>query len=234
MLWEQCPQEFRRRYVDGEALETTEAMAFGQAIHQGLEAHYQGLDGERAFRRAWKATATPDAPRRLTVVGLELLEQAFALDLRGVPERGFSVDTEADLGAPIVGAIDLWGADNVIYDFKTTRGLWSQARAEREVWQPLLYTWARWLDEPSYEIAFEYIVLNRVTGTLERFRREWTHEEWLDQMSCLHERMRTIAGRLHDGDFSCPERHGQCPECGGQWGHDHDCEGTAPGLRIRL
>jgi hypothetical protein len=221
-LFEQCPQLFKAHYVDGEAMEVTEAMAFGSAVHHGLEAHYQGQDGVRAFRDMWKGYPTEN--RGLTAVGLDLLEQTFALKLEGIPERGFSIDTESELGAPIVGAIDLWGADGVIYDFKTTRGAWSQERAQREQWQPILYTWARWNDEPEYAAAFEYIVLDRVRGTLSRFRREWTPLEWLEQINGLWTRMQRISVDVAQNRYVCSGDHPNCPECGAKWEHGHECE----------
>jgi len=225
MLWDQCPGSFKERYVDGQPAVVTEAMAFGQAVHMGLEAHYRGDDGIRAYRAAWKhfASELPNVDKSLTGTGLTLIEQVQELNLEGLPERGFSIDTEADLDAPIVGAIDLWGSDGVIYDFKTTKGLWSQARAEAELWQPALYTWARWNEEPSYAGQFEYIVLNRVLGTLQRFRRQWTVDQVLEQQNEAWGRMRAIAANVKADRYVCHGKHGFCPECGDRWSHDHAC-----------
>jgi hypothetical protein len=226
MVWDQCPGEFRARYVDGQPVQLTEAMVFGQSVHLGLEAHYQGHDGIRAYRAAWKQYTVELGGRvdpNLTGVGLDLIEQVQALDLEGIPERGFSIDTEADLDAPIVGAIDLWGADGTIYDFKTTRGLWSQARAETEFWQPALYAWARWNEEPHYAGQFEYIVLNRVSGALQRFRRAWTTDEVLEHLNEAQTRMRAIAEAVREDRYECHGKHGYCPECGDRWSHGHAC-----------
>lgn len=236
MMWEQCPALFRMHYIDDEPLELTEAMLFGQAIHMGLEAHYNGEDGERAFRAAWKqftAELGGQVGRDLTGTGLRLLDQVFELQLAGVPERGFSLDTNVEFGAPIVGAADLWGNDGVVYDFKTTRGLWSQERAQQEQWQPLLYSYARWDEEPVYDASFEYIVLNRVTGTLQRFRRQWTPDVWVEQMSALWSRMGAISRDLAAGRFDCTGKHGYCPECGARWAHDHVCEQVMQRIRLR-
>lgn len=227
MTWDICPGEFKARYVDEVPFQMTEAVAFGQSMHMGLEAHYRGEDGVRAFRAAWKQYSRDlgrlNADSHLTSTGLDLLDQVFELDLKGTPERGFSIDTNEELGAPIVGAVDLWGNDGVIYDFKTTRGLWSQERAQKETWQPLLYTWARWEEEPSYDATFEYIVLNRITGTLQRFRREWTADEWNAQWNAMRERAQQIADDIREGRFECHGNHGYCPECGDRWSHEHAC-----------
>jgi len=241
MLFDLCAASFKERYVDGILEPPTPALYFGQAVHQGLEAHYNGDDGMPAFRRAWKQFAAElEVPAReaarLAATGLQLLDQVLDLGLSGVPERGFSLDTNLELGAPIVGAIDLWdvdGASPVIYDFKTTRGCWSQARAQAEVWQPLLYTYAAWSETGRWP-AFEYIVLNRVTGTLERFRRQWTEDEFLEQLNAMWLRACQISVAVAQGRFACSGKHGACFECGSSWSHDHDCDATPHSKRIRV
>jgi hypothetical protein len=235
MLYEQCPLLFKERYVDGVAVAPTEAMCFGSAVHLGLEAHYQGQDGERAFRAAWKQYTKElgTVDRSLTATGLNLLDQVFALELNGTPERGFSLDTNADLGAPIVGAVDLWDeAHHVIYDFKTTVGAWSQLRAQKEVWQPCLYSHAFWTETDVWP-SFEYIVLNRATGALSRFRREWTEQEFLEQMGAAWDRMRLIANNVAADRLTCNGQHGYCPECGDRWQHDHVCGPSTDRVRLK-
>ena len=234
MTFDVCPGEYKARYVDGQPFEMTEAVAFGQAVHQGLEAHYRGGDGEGQFRKIWKdlrgvlENAGIATDPKLTATGLSLLDQVYDLDLQGIPERPFSLDTP-ELGAPIVGAIDLWGQDT-IYDFKTTYGSWSQARAEREVWQPVLYAWAYW-DETDRLPDFEYIVLNRATRAVSRFRRHWEPDGYLAQLNEAWLRMRTIWALVEGDELHCHGNHGFCPECGDRWAHDHAC---TPSARIRL
>jgi len=230
MVYDVCPEEFRIRYLDdGVPQLQTEAMCFGKAVHQGLEAHYQGGDGEFVFRRAWREYAAElradgqYVDPRLSSTGLYLLDSVFELQLQGQPEHGFSLDTEAELGAPIVGAVDLWG-DGTIYDFKTTVGAWSQMRAQKEVWQPCLYTWAYW-DATAVWPAFEYVVLNRATRGLSRFRREWTAEEYLAHMDDAWGRMRAIASAVAADALTCHGQHGFCLECGDRWSHGHLCVG---------
>jgi hypothetical protein len=233
MAWDICPGEYKARYVDERPFELTEAVAFGQSVHMGLEAHYAGQDAERAFRAAWKTYSDQlgRVHRGLTSTGLELLDKTIALDLHGIPERGFSIDTETVLGAPIIGAVDLWG-DGVIYDFKTTRGLWSQERADAELWQPLLYAWAYWQECGTFP-DFEYIVLNRVTGALDRFRRAWSEESWAERFGEAYDRMRAIQGAVAARKFDCPKLHGFCPECGDRWTHYHTCdEATSRPIRL--
>lgn len=234
MVYDQCPAEFRSRYVDGVAIEPTEALCFGKAVHMGLEAHFSGQDGERAFRAAWQVYREELGDQQvhsLTGVGILLIEQVKALHLKGIPERGFSLDTELVLGAPIIGAIDLMG-NGTLWDFKTTRGHWSQERAQTELWQPVLYAWAA-LQETGSLPAFEYIVMNRVTGQLDRFRRTWDEESWSEQWAKAYERMRATAQAVKNDQLECHGKHGACPECGERWSHEHVCDDTAA-RRIRL
>lgn len=236
MLYEQCPLLFKERYIDGVGIVPTEAMSFGSAVHRGLEAHYQGTDGIRAFRAAWKALAkelgSPVDPS-LTATGMTLIEHVIELDLKGIPEYGFSIDTNADLGAPIVGAIDLFDREGgIVYDFKTTVGAWSQARAQKEIWQPALYTTAFW-DATGDWPEFHYIVLNRATGQLSRFQRQWTPEEYLEQMNAAWDRMVEIARAVAADELVCNGKHGYCPECGDRWQHEHACGPTPDRVRLK-
>jgi len=234
MLFDQCPALFKERYIDGVALVETEGLCFGKAFHLGLEEHFRGGDGERTFRKAWRKFSGDlgHVNATLTSTGLALLDKVFELQLQGEPERWFSLDTD-ELGAPTVGALDLWDqVNNIVYDFKTTFGAWSQARAEREVWQPVLYAWAIW-DATDQLPDFEYIVCNRATRALDRFRRIWTPDGYLEQMNLAWGRMRTISTMVAADVLDCHGNHGFCPECGGRWSHDHVCEQVTERIRLR-
>lgn len=237
MKFDECPANFKEHYVDGVVTPPTEAMSFGTAVHAGLEAHFNGQDAERAYLAAWKALRqelTTPVDSRLTGRGLDLIDKVIALDLHGVPERGFSVDTNLELGAPIIGALDLLDLEhNVVYDFKTTRGAWSQKRAQKEAWQPLLYTYAVW-EETGEWPAFEYIVLDRALGTLSRFRREWTAEQWWDEMNALWVRMCEVSVAVAKGQLECSGQHGHCLECGERWNHEHVCDPVQAGRKAHI
>lgn len=202
--WDYCPQEFYRRYVLREPIEPNTPMFFGTAVHKGLEAHYRGEDADLAFRRTWRQLVTelvavgykmPD----LTGIGLDLIEKVIALDLHGEPERKIWVRSDSYLNAPLLGYTDLWCVDtNTIIDFKTTLGSWSAERAEREMWQPCLYSWAYWL-ETEIVPAFEYIVLNRGTGELQRFKTQRTHEQIMNTLT----RAREIAVAVEHEQWDC-------------------------------
>jgi hypothetical protein len=220
MLWDQCPGSFKERYIDGVWTPPTEAMAFGSAVHAGLEEHFRGGNGDLAFRRKWKEYGTDGD--YLTATGLDLLDLVYDLNLSGSPEWGFELQTP-ELGANTIGFIDLVGSDGIVYDFKTTRGKWSQARAQKELWQPLVYTLAVLDVNPDFQGDFEYIVLNRDTRQLDRFRREWTADEWVAEVNAMWDRARIIGNDCAADRFECHGKHGFCPECGDRWQHGHTC-----------
>lgn len=233
-MWERCPAEFYARYIRGAKEPPSEAMLFGSAVHQGLEAHYLGGSGVTAFRSVWKATVAGElhgeANVSLTAVGLDLIERVVDLGLHGIPEWPFTLPTEAAWGAPTVGAVDLVDIDEGrIFDFKTTTGAWSQTRAERDIWQPGLYSWAlaEQLDWPE---RFTYVVLNKVSRTVDLFDLDDLEGRW----ATMDEMARTIAQRVRDGEYGCHGKHGVCPECGVRWDHDHVCDLSAAPPRIRL
>jgi PD-(D/E)XK nuclease superfamily len=236
VCWDTCPREFYLRYVQRVPMVPTEALHFGTAVHKGLEAHFQGGDGEVAFRRTWRTLSDElrqsgyDVASHLSRTGLELIEKVTALGLVGEPERKVWIRTDAYLGAPILGYADLWSPQtDTIFDFKTTVGAWSAARAEKEVWQPCLYSYA-YRSEMEVLPRFEYIVLNRVTGTLERFETQRSDDQIMDALS----RAREIATAVQREQFDCQCRTGaDCPECGARWEHGHVCD-LSKSTKIRL
>ena len=237
VCWTQCPYEFYLRYVQHEPMVATEALHFGTAVHRGLEAHYRGTDGARAFRLAWRELGDElratglHVDAGLSAMGLDLVEATIALGLRGEPERRVWLRTDATLTAPTLGYMDLFSPDAVeVVDFKTTVGAWSQERAEKEIWQPCLYSWAFW-EETGKLPTFRYVVLNRRSGQLEQFVTRRTH----DDIAVMLERAIAISRGVQREEFDCvcPKRNTDCPECGGHWEHGHVCE-PARGLRIKL
>jgi hypothetical protein len=174
-----------------------------------------------------------EAGGSLYLEGLRMLEQVEALRLnedgRSRSEWKITIPTEwGGLDWPVVGAVDLWSPPwskhgAVVWDFKTTVGKWSQLRADKERWQPLLYSWAyvRAFDTLP---TFRYLVMNRLTGTVETFDRTWSRrrdfERDLDDLEFAAEE---IAEAVVKGDFDCSRGHGTCLECGEQYGHDHTC-----------
>lgn len=169
----------------------------------------------------------------LYLAGLRMIDQVASLDLNGdgrsSSERPILIPTRwAKLDWPVVGAVDLWSPPwaqhgAVVWDFKTTAGTWSQTRADKERWQPLLYTWAY---VRAFDVlpTFRYLVLNRVRGTVETFDRTWSSRRAFDaDLRDLSYAAVEIAESVRDGNFDCGRKHGNCLECGDAYGHDHVC-----------
>jgi hypothetical protein len=232
VCFDQCPALFKERYIDRVPMPPTEALHFGTAVHKGLEAHFRAEDGELAFRRVWRQLVQQldHVDPGLSKIGLDLIEKVVDLGLSGEPERKIWMRTDDMLGAPTLGYADLWCPDTrTIIDFKTTVGAWSAERAEKETWQPCLYSYAFWLEHDTLP-RFEYIVLNRATGALQRFETQRTHE----QIDAAFQRAAVIAKAVRLERWDCACRTGaDCPECGAKWEHNHVCQ-LSTGTRIRL
>lgn len=169
----------------------------------------------------------------LYLEGLRMIDQVAAMNLnrdgRSKSERWFSIPTEwGGLDWPVVGAVDLWSPPwsqhgAVVWDFKTTVGSWSQTRAEKERWQPLLYTWA-YVRAYDRLPTFRYLVLNRMTGAVDTFDRTWSSKRELrEDLNDLEFHAEEIAECVAVGNFECSLKHGNCLECGESYGHDHVC-----------
>ena len=267
MLFEECPQRYQARYIDGVASEPSLAMLFGHTVHTALEVLLQGQgggcpvcaarnvdhgDGDAASRldcaravyyqqfdimRSILADEGVEAGGLLYLEGLRMIDQVDHLRLnddgRSAPERWFKIPTRwGGLTWPVVGAVDLWSPPwskhgAVVWDFKTTVGSWSQERAERERWQPLLYSWA-YVRAFDVVPTFRYLVLNRVTGAVDTFDRTWAKRgDFIEDLTDLEFHAEEIAEAVAEGNFSCTRGHGTCLECGEPYGHDHVCRRPA-------
>ena len=137
------------RYVEGLREPPNVPMHFGSAVDDGLSAHFRGEDPDLAFLRSWKNKSIglrslgQHVPASLTRTALDLMAQVVALGLSGEPQHRITLHWEPWLGVPVIGYADLWCPDtHTVIDWKVTSGKWSQARADREVWQPALYSLA--------------------------------------------------------------------------------------------
>lgn len=189
--------------------------------------------------RAMLAEDGIEAGGLLYLEGLRMIDQVAAMQLNADgasrSERWWTIPAnEAHLAGawPIVGAVDLWcppwsqhGA--VVFDFKTTVGSWSQARADRERWQPLLYAWAYARAYGTVPI-FRYLVLNRTTNDVQMFDRVWaSRAEFEDDLADMRFHAEEIAEAVADGNFDCTRKHGNCLECGESYTHGHECRRPA-------
>lgn len=138
--WIDCPMKWKAVYVDSIKIAPSPAMAFGTAIHRALEAHH---------RDAWYGSARPVAAlvqvfrealveetakgvvldsdemaaQATVLIGLYLdkfgAERVSATEL-SLTAPVLDPETGEDLGAELVGVIDLITADGCVVDIKTS------------------------------------------------------------------------------------------------------------------
>lgn len=204
-----CPAQFHRSYILGIKDPPSGEMAFGSAVHEGIEANLNGQDGELVFLRSWRTALTqlPDTQRPLfqglSTRGLDLLSMVAGLDLQGESEKRIGV-IHPEIPLPFIGYVDLW-TEGHIYDFKTTRSGWSQKKADAQVFQPAIYSQAH-IDTFGTIPRFTYVVLPRIAGPLQLVDGSRTGAQIFDAF----ERTREILARIEAGLFDCT--CGRCEE----------------------
>lgn len=199
-----CPAEFYKRYVLKQSDPPTADMLFGTAVHKGLEASFCGEDDELAFLREWRTAkqalteAHTPFDSWLDQRGLELLDQVRNLALTGLPERWLSV-LHPDVPIPIIGYADLWDeATNTIYDFKTTGFVWTQQKADAQVFQPAVYSQA-FIDAFDTIPRFTFVVLTRSPGPVKLLDGTRTGQ----QIYAAFERAKEIHEAIEAKQFDC-------------------------------
>lgn len=193
-----CPGSYRSRYVLKLKEPESVDMHFGLAVHKGLESHYRDEDAELAFRRDWRerqallTEAGIPIPSGLSARGLDLLEQAIELGFDGTPERKFLLNFPQPHDIGVTGYIDLEGFDYVL-DWKTTNGKWNQERADKEIFQPCLYSWA-YFKRTGVWPRFFYVILSRQPGVaaqiFEATRTEAEVYEGMAVMADIYQQIR--------------------------------------------
>lgn len=201
--YDRCPELFRQRYVLKLPQEPSFKRDFGTAVHKGIEAHYHGLDHEMTFLQAWRMcqkecrAASMLVPSFLTERGLQLVDMACNLGIPGIPEERIGIIV-AGINVPIIGYVDLWG-EGTIVDWKTTAFRWGQARADREQFQPAIYSQAYAESHGGELPTFTYVVLPRNGGPVQQLdgSRSWR------QIFAAFERAREIHELIEAQVFDC-------------------------------
>jgi hypothetical protein len=178
-----CPAEYFKRYILKMDQPPTVERLFGTAIHTGLEAHFNGADGDLAFLQAWRAAkaelqaANQAFGSGLPTRGLELLEMVRALNLSGEPEHRIGVTT-GDIGLPFIGYVDLWSEGHIV-DFKTSGYGWSQEKADAQIFQPAIYSQAH-SEEFGSIPKFTFVVMSRSGGPIQLLDGTRTGQQIID------------------------------------------------------
>jgi hypothetical protein len=200
--YDRCPQLFFERYILKLPQPPAAERMFGTAIHCGIEAHFRGQDHELAYLQSWRTSAreckqsgvfVPD----LTARGLELIDMVISLGLAGDPEQEI-LTLIAGIPLPLYGIADLISPGRII-DFKTTQFGWTQDRADRELWQPAIYSQAYAEAHDGEYPRFEFVVLPRAFGPLQRFDGTRTPGQIFETF----ERARAIYNAIEAKQFEC-------------------------------
>jgi hypothetical protein len=168
-LYLDCPEAWRRKYLEGEPTYKTSALAFGTAIHGTIEqmiksAHYNWRDiWDKEFGKAfaadvsWDAKETPEqyyrngermlshetiqtAIQSIHPASIEDIEKKVELRVPGVP-------------IPIIGYIDVILDDGTPADFKTSARQWTQDQASGSL-QTLFYIAA--LNQAGFDVNWRF------------------------------------------------------------------------------
>jgi hypothetical protein len=200
--YDRCPRIYKDRYI----LKLTEPPSFerefGTAVHAGLEAHYRGLDYEMAYLLSWRQALKTcragdvQVPNWLTARGLELIDMTLNLGLNGEPEHRIGIIV-AGISIPIIGYADLWG-NGVIYDFKTAGWPWTQDKADREMFQPALYSQAYAESHKGQYPTFTFVVLPRNGGGIVQFDGTRNTRQIFETLERAREIHRAIENQIFD------------------------------------
>lgn len=196
-LYRECPALYERRYVLGIYDPPTIDMEYGQAIHHGLEALFNGADAELCFMRELRRRLEPliaegaDPADWLVPQGLRLLDLVSRLGYAGQPERRF-IFVQSGFTVPFRGILDLWMPDaSTVVDWKTTQRQWSDKTAERYLLQRAIYAQAS-MTEFGQPVRFQFVALGAYPGgTLQVVEATPTLSEIEDAF--------TLAYELHQG-----------------------------------
>lgn len=176
-LFERCPAQWKRRYVDKLAEPTSVPMLFGIVFHKALEAEHRGDDSERALIAAWNAAehsiaASGQQLHPGKTHALALLDEYRRLGLggqMGKPEHKFVIPLPTfKVPVPVLGYVDLLLPDRRRFrEFKTTSTTsWNATKIALEH-QNHVYGRAYQAAEGHWPEAAEYVIFGTGNPTVE-------------------------------------------------------------------
>lgn len=202
-----CPGLYAQRYLQRTPASPNQDMAFGSAVHAGLEALYRGQDAETAFLTRWRKdilalreAGVPVYPY-LTRRGLDLIARVESLDLSGEPERQVWV-RNSGTPVPLMGYVDLWDRERrIVTDFKTANVSWSQKTIDtQQLWQQVIYSQAFAEAHDGEYPTFRFVVLTRTGPTTPQIIDA---TPTIRQIAETFERVREIARAIEAQEFDC-------------------------------
>lgn len=172
-----CPESWRRKYIANEPTYASTALVFGGAVHNTVEDYIQGKgDLVDMWIKHWKAAIAKDnilwgteTPEEMYNEGVRILmDDKIVYNLNTIPKPS-AIELRLELQVPgvpvpVVGFIDMIGADGIPADLKTSSSSWSQGKAAAEI-QPLFYLAAmnqNGLKTPGWRFRHYVIVKTKI------------------------------------------------------------------------
>lgn len=217
----QCPEKWRRHYLEHEAEPSTGKMVLGSSAHAALAQHF-GFQLERgtglstddvldAFAGEWEdrigredvdyGSDTPGELKDSGAGALKVYHQQFAPQIVPV-----SVEREFELHWPgvqwcLTGYIDLEDEDNLVRDYKAMAKRMSQRDADADLQATVLLAARRAEGNPAAGFRFDTMVRNKqpIADVLETARTDAQLDLLTDRVFTL---AREIAWRCETGTWS--------------------------------
>lgn len=151
-----CPENWKRRYIDKQPTVSSPALVFGSAFHGAVErAVATGADVTSVWGEEWAAatqnkaifwgTETPEGTfnEGVRLFNAPVVREAIASIKPMIDERGPRIERKVEyrvpgVPIPVIGYIDIILEDGTPADFKTSARAWSDDKAESSL-QSLFY-----------------------------------------------------------------------------------------------
>lgn len=209
-LYLNCPENFRRKYVEKQPTITTPALVFGSAFHNTVETYLASQIGpidhgnlyeiwslkwQRQLENEPNCDWGAEMPEQYYNDGIRLLttpdvtQMINAIRLKE-DEQGAMIERKLELRVPgvpvpIIGYMDIMTADGIPGDFKTSQYAWTQDKARDEL-QPTFYLAA--LNQAGYTVPglrFRHYIVTKAKkpqAQVLEHQRTWDEIFWLYEL----------------------------------------------------
>lgn len=245
-----CPEAWRRKYIEKEPTTSSPALVFGSAFHDTLEGFIKqeaGFNGEEPkgildmWGSNWEAQLekqqnviweyeTPEAQYNegIRILGNTEIMAEIQKIKPAVDEAGAKIERKVELrvpgvDVPVIGYIDIILEDGTPADFKTSKASWSEAKASDSL-QSLFYIAA--LTQMGIEVNWKFAHLIFVKTKTPKFQRI-EHEHEKGELFFLFEVISSVWGAITRGVFPLNPTSWLCNE---RWCDFHaNCKGKYKG-----
>jgi hypothetical protein len=174
-----CPENWRRRYLEKEPTMSSPALAFGSAFHETLERLVtdENPDVLKIWNEQWNIAIEKqdifwgaDSPASICNEGIRMFSNEDILEAikkikPAVDDQGPKIERRVELKVPgvpvpVIGYIDIILEDGTPADFKTAARAWTQDKAQESL-QSLFYIAA--LNQAGEKVnwKFQHIIFTK-------------------------------------------------------------------------